>query len=142
MHQFVVRQMQGCRLAAGQLTLLLDELLLVLLLGLLNETVRPGVFPAGAANGCQLVPLHNLLDLVRVRLVIVQSARHTLQPTVFQYTPRSAAHLVDFFRVIVAAPILFVALATVAVVHVSVEHQTRRRPGALDEDQLVAICGI
>lgn len=44
--------------------------------------------------------------------------------------------------VVVAAPVLLVVLATVAIVHVSIEHQARRRPGTLDEQQVAAfVCG-
>lgn len=44
--------------------------------------------------------------------------------------------------IVVTAPVLLVVLPTVAIVHVSIEHQARRRPGTLDEQQFaVFVCG-
>jgi len=135
----VIRQLQGGRIA-GQLVFI-DKLFFWLLELLLCEAVGSGKLPAGT-NRCHFVPLNDLLDLLRMRLVVMKSSRYALQLTVLQNTSRSTAQFVHLLRVVVTAPVLFVALATVAVVHVAIQHQTRRRPGALYEDQLVEICKL
>lgn len=97
----------------------IDELLLLLLKLQLCEAVRPGEL-SSCADRCHFVTLNDLVYLLRVRLVVMQSACHTLKASVLQDAARSTAHFMRLFGVVVAAPILFIALATVAVVHVAI----------------------
>lgn len=123
------------------------RLLFLLLLMLCNTVMTCQLALAAApsptmADRRQPIALYDLLDLLRVRQMIVQSTSDALQLAVFQNATWSTALLVHLLGVVVTAPVLLVVLATVAIVHVPVQHQARRRPGTLDEQQFAAfICG-
>lgn len=132
--------MQCSRIIGKHLILLMfrvmhQQVRLLLLLMVRNTLVTSQLVSAAAsmADSRQPIALNDLLDLLRVWRMIVQATGYALQLPKFEHAARTTALLVHLLGVIVAAPVFLVVLATVAIVHVFVKHQARRRPGALDE---------
>lgn len=83
----------------------------------------------------QLVALVDLVDLLRVRRMVVLGPGQRAQLSVHDDATRSASFLLYLTRVIVAPPVDLVSARAMAIVQVVVQHQAGRRPRTFDELQ-------